>query len=63
MHKAYGATVILLVNSQLDSERYSQWKWLVQYVGNHYVLLGGATERRYVYLLTEEVSHLAAGSL
>ena len=62
MRKAYGATVIPSVDSQLDSEWYSRWKQLVQHVGNHYVLPGGAIGRRYVDLLTEEVSHLAVGN-
>ena len=42
MRKAYDAIVILLVNSQLDSERYPRWKQLVQHVGNHYVLPWGS---------------------
>ena len=58
MRKAYGATLI-----QSGSCSHSDWhrhcKSVVHHSGNHYVLPGGPTGRRYVDLLTEEVQHLA----
>ena len=63
MRKAYGATVILLVNSQLDFENGTLdgngWFNMLVIV---MFSLGGATGPRYDYILTEEVSHLAAGN-
>ena len=58
MRKAYGATLIQS-GSCSHSHWHRRWKSVVHHSGNHYVLPGGPTGRRYVDLLTEEVQHLA----
>ena len=61
MRKAYGATLIQS-GSCPHSDWHQRWKSVVHHSGNHYVLPGGPTGRRYVDLLTEEVQHLAVGN-
>ena len=61
MRKAYGATLIQS-GSCSHSDWHQHWKSVVHHSGNHYVLPGGPTGRRYVDLLTEEAQHLAVGN-
>ena len=58
MRKAYGATLIPS-GSCSHSDWHRRWKSVIYHSGNHYVLPGGPTGRRYVDLLTEDVQHLA----
>ena len=61
MRKAYGATLIPS-KSCSSTPWYQRWKSVVYHSGNHYVLPGGPTGRRFVDLLTEEIQHLAVGN-
>ena len=64
MQQAYGAPLVhqQSVSDAVNSVWYSRWVQLIQHVGNHYILPGGSIGRKYVDVLTEEVSHLAAGN-
>ena len=42
---------------RFNSLWYQQWERVVHHSGNHYVLPGGPTGKRYVYLLNEEIQH------
>jgi len=61
MRKAYGATLIQS-GSCFNTPWHQRWKSIVYHSGNHYVLPGGPTGRRFVDLLTEEIQHLAVGN-
>jgi len=61
MKKAYGATLIQS-GSCSNTPWHRRWKTVVYHSGNHYVLPGGPTGRRFVDLLTEETQHLAVGN-
>jgi len=61
MRKAYGVTLIQS-GSCSNTPWYQRWKSIVYHSGNHYVLPGGPTGRRFVDLLTEEIQHLAVGN-
>ena len=61
MRKAYGATLIQS-GSCFNTPWHQQCKSFVYHSGNHYVLPGGPTGRRFVDLLTEEIQHLSLGS-
>jgi len=58
MKKAYDATLIHS-GSCSNTPWHRCWKTVVYHSGNHYVLPGGPTERRFVDLLMEEIQHLA----
>ena len=62
MSKAYGAT-LSRSGSSSNSDWHSRWKSVVHHSGNHYVLPGGPTGRRYIDLLVEEVQQLAVRAL
>ena len=62
MHKAYGASLVQSADDSVDSVWYCRWTQLVHHVGNHYLLPGGSIGRKYIDVLTEEISHLAAGN-
>ena len=62
MRRAYGTTLINSGGSGTDSPWYQRWEKVVQHSGNHYILPGGPTGRRYFDLLTEEVQHLGVGN-
>jgi len=58
MKKAYGATLIQS-GSCTNTPWHRRWKTVVYHSGNHYVLPGGPTRRKFVDLLMEEIQHLA----
>ena len=62
MYKAYGANLINSADGDGDSVWCAHWGRLVQHSGNHYILHGGSTGRRFVDAITEKVSHLAVGN-
>ena len=62
MYKAYGANLINSADGDGDSIWCARWGQLVQHSGNHYILPGGSTGRKFVDVLAEEVSHLAVGN-
>ena len=55
MRRAYDTTLIKSWGGETDSPWHQRWEKVVQYSGNHYILPGSQTERRYIDLLTEEV--------
>ena len=62
MRRAYGTILINSGGSRTDSPWCQRWEKVVQYSGNHYILPGGPTGRRYVDLLTDEVQHIGVGN-
>ena len=60
MYKLYGTNLINSADG--DSVWCARWGLLVQHSGNHYILPGGSAGRRFVDVLTEEVSHLAVSN-
>jgi len=58
--KAYG-DILILSGSCSNTPWHQQLKSIVYHSGNHYVLPGGRTGRRFD-LLMEEIQHLAVGN-
>ena len=62
MRDAYGATLIHSSGVEPAEAWYQRWNAVVHLQGKVYDLPGGAVGRKYVDLLSEEISHLSVGN-
>uniref|UniRef100_A0A1X7TG66 Reverse transcriptase domain-containing protein n=1 Tax=Amphimedon queenslandica TaxID=400682 RepID=A0A1X7TG66_AMPQE len=62
MVKAYGRPLLVSNETPDLCPWFSRWEIVSQCQGQHYSLPGGSIGRRYVDILTDEVSHLASGN-